>query len=608
MAAWTENRKAALIIIGAVIMLGWIGLSLARPSTPWNRLITGDGKGYYAYLPALFIYQDPQFNFIKSYEKKYYTPESFYDFKKGVGDTSVNKYYSGTALLVSPFFMAAHVYTKATGGDADGYSSKYQYAVLFAALFYLGLGLWWLYLFLRHMSFSFASSIGAALLLAFGTNLFHYTIREPMMSHVYSFALICGFVLFTRRWFQGGNSLNLILMAVLLGLIIAVRPSNLIILGILPFLAGSWQVLKGGFVRMFNKPLVLVGAVLLFFIPFGIQSFLWHWQTGQWYVYSYGGEGFHFDKPHIYESLFSYRKGWFLWTPVAFLGITGLFWFLRDNSWRFYWAMGFFLIVAYVLSSWWQWYYGMSFGNRAFIDFLFLPAIGIGLWFYHLRKPSFLIGFVAICACLLLVNQVQAYQHRKYILRWDMMTRSDYWRVFMRTGEEYEGLFWPKAKVETPVLLRNPDRHFFFDFEEGGHLTGDAERLSEAGINRSFAARLDANHTFGPAWKVPLDSLHKGDSLIQASVWFSSGGKPSKSVLVIALKNKGEAVLWKEQNFSAVYQPGRKWNQAIIQAVLPDPLPMADEIQVFTWNHDTDEEIYLDDMQVDLFKHKYGKK
>jgi len=45
----------------------------------WNRCISSDGKGYYAYLPAIFIYHDLQFQFVEQYETKYYNEENKVD-------------------------------------------------------------------------------------------------------------------------------------------------------------------------------------------------------------------------------------------------------------------------------------------------------------------------------------------------------------------------------------------------------------------------------------------------------------------------------------------------------------------------------------------------
>jgi hypothetical protein len=604
MGVFTENDKARLILISAVLLVAIIGISITHPMNAWNRLITGDGKGYYAYLPATFIYKDNQFTFRHEYEKKYYSPESYYDFTKLGGNKEVDKYFCGTALLVTPFFLAAHVIAQATGLPADGYHPIYQYAVFLGAMFYLFLGLWWLYLLLRRLGFRFWTSVGASLLALFGTNLFHYAIREPAMSHIYSFSLVCGFLYFSQRWFQERKGKDILWMGALLGLIVVLRPSNLVIVLFLPFLAGSWENLRSGIAGLFQRPLRLLSGFGLFIIPLAIQSALWYWQTGHWIIDSYGGERFYFNKPHFIDILFSYRKGWFLWTPLAFIGITGFFWYLREKPWRFAWAMGFFLLTAYVMSCWWQWYYGMSFGNRVFIDFLFLPAIGICLWHAHLSNRLAKSLFVIVCLCLLTLNQVQAYQHRKYILRWDMMTRSDYWRIFLKTGEEYEGFFWSKNEITLPQRLANPDKSFYFDFENSGQIAGDQHRVPGEGREESYAARVDVYNPFGPTWKARVDSVHINDSLIQTSLWFSCRHMPKKTALVTTVMQNGKPIFWQEKEVKHFYGPGKKWHQMLIQQKLLDSLPSGSEIQVFVWNKDTDEEVYIDDMQVDVFERK----
>ena len=50
---------------------------------------------------------------------------------------------------------------------------------------------------------------------------------------------------------------------------------------------------------------------------------LWKWQTGSWVVYSYKDEGFDFMHPHFWEFLFSFQKGWLLWSPI--IGIAFFF-------------------------------------------------------------------------------------------------------------------------------------------------------------------------------------------------------------------------------------------------------------------------------------------
>ena len=49
-------------------------------SSPYQKPIVGDSKAYYAYLPAILIYQDSQYGFIDDYEQKYYANNQRKDF------------------------------------------------------------------------------------------------------------------------------------------------------------------------------------------------------------------------------------------------------------------------------------------------------------------------------------------------------------------------------------------------------------------------------------------------------------------------------------------------------------------------------------------------
>ena len=52
-----------ILVIYVMIFMGF-----KSPEQSWDRVINSDGKGYYAYLPAIFIYHDLQFKFVEQYE------------------------------------------------------------------------------------------------------------------------------------------------------------------------------------------------------------------------------------------------------------------------------------------------------------------------------------------------------------------------------------------------------------------------------------------------------------------------------------------------------------------------------------------------------------
>ena len=132
---------ACLAFIALVYLLFVINVKFGKDR--WKDIIAYDGKGYYAYLPALWIYHDLQFNFYPAIEAKYYTAAGYFDYREKVGDVRLNKFSVGTAVMMAPFFLAGDLFAHASGAAIDGWSFPYQAAISIAGIFYalLGLGL-----------------------------------------------------------------------------------------------------------------------------------------------------------------------------------------------------------------------------------------------------------------------------------------------------------------------------------------------------------------------------------------------------------------------------------------------------------------------------------
>jgi len=100
--------------------------------------------------------------------------------------------------------------------------------MVLCGVFYACLGLFFLY---KNLVRHFAPRI--AFLTCFatigGTNLYYYTIAEMAMSHVYSFCLFAAFIFYVPRLYKENKLINYIVLSVLLGLIVLIRPTNIII-------------------------------------------------------------------------------------------------------------------------------------------------------------------------------------------------------------------------------------------------------------------------------------------------------------------------------------------------------------------------------------------
>lgn len=586
-------------------------LSYQSHHTPFSndKAIMADGKGYYAYLPAVFIYHDHAFNFNTGIEKKY-SEGNYADYRNPVNNGYVDKYFSGVAILWLPFFLAAHILAKLLHLPTDGYSFIYQMSVAFAAIFYLSVALKILFRYLYILSGSGFIAFVTIFFLLFGTNLYHYAVREPSMSHVYSFSLISIFLYALHKVFIDKESRWIIISALLLGLITAVRPSNIMVIGLVPLAAGSWQSVKQGFHFIFSQHTrYLIIGILLAVIPPFIQCVLWYWQCGHFIVYSYGKEGFNWGNPFIYHVLFSFHKGWFIWTPMALIGVVGLFFWIKKDAFRAISAIAFLLIVTYVVSCWWMWYYADSFGAREFVDFLVLPGLGLLYLFQASRKRLSKSILLITCFLLTALNQVQAYQYKHFILLWDGTDWIDYKRVFLKTDVVYRGMLWKHSDMAADSMITNPKRcSIQTGFEDSNDIsaTGDssakADLAGALNIEKTISHSgkqsilVDQWHQFSPILSMPAD---ENDSLVQATLWFY-GKMPSKTKFTISVTRAHKELINQYQLLLAYYFHTDNWTKAVMHVHLPKNMERGDRINMLVYDNNSGDRLLIDDMKMDI--------
>ena len=128
---------SSVSIITIILIVTVVSSNLNWEKEDWKGIIESDGKGYYAYLPAIFIYQDLNFGFFESIETgKYYDENLYYDYRSSANGKVIDKYYCGTALLESPFFLVAHLSSYLLDYELDGYSKLYPISINISAIFF----------------------------------------------------------------------------------------------------------------------------------------------------------------------------------------------------------------------------------------------------------------------------------------------------------------------------------------------------------------------------------------------------------------------------------------------------------------------------------------
>ncbi len=345
-----------------------------------NDIIRSDGEGYYSYLPALFIYNDASYASCVEAQKKEINPnyEPLYLHRTKSGK-NYNKFFPGVAVMQSPIFGLAYFASWLKGGDSNGYSKGFQFFFYLGSIFYALLGLIFFYKSLRLFFPENRKEINLIIIATYlGTPLLLYVSEMPSFSHLYSFTLFGFFTYILLKIKQDQTAFRVFLLAIILGLIFIVRPTNLLIILTIPFLLGDFEQFKKFFRHLFqSKGIQFFIGVFGFSIVASIVFILWKWQTGNWIAWSYSGEGFNFLHPKILENLFSFRVGLFVHTPLLILSIFGcIIWFKKNSFAATSWLIYFF-INLWVIASWWCWDYETPFGNRPLVEHLFFFAFPI---------------------------------------------------------------------------------------------------------------------------------------------------------------------------------------------------------------------------------------
>lgn len=420
---------------------------LYRWTNPGDKQITpirSDAAGYYTYMPEWFIYEGSNFSYSDSIAQKY--PDAGFEDNLSKTETGkkYNKYFTGTAQCLTPFFLIGHMHAKIVGEDTDGYTWPYLLWLHAGMIFYAMTGLIALFLFLRRLKIDYLACYVAVLALALGTNLSYYVYIDIPYSHVFCFAIVNLCLLIGIKWIQENKARSLVFFLFFLGLAFVIRPTNILIMAFVPFLFDTNKELVSRIRKMFREQWkALLLGVILSGIPVFIQVYFFYLQMGEIRMNSYSAdEGFTLWKnPYMWEVLFGFRKGVFVYAPVLLLIIPGLIVLFFKKKRMFAGILLFMLLSTYVLASWWCWWYGGSLGFRPMVDFY-------GLWILplaYLVQYAKVIGRIVLLSavfCTAWIYQTYEFQQKKHILHYDYMNYPMWKKVFMREEPRFSFMYY----------------------------------------------------------------------------------------------------------------------------------------------------------------------
>jgi hypothetical protein len=557
-------------------------------------VLSWDAMGYYLYLPAKFIYHDLQHvAFAADIMREYAPSSSFYQASQVPGAPEgqlVMKYTAGLAVLWVPFFWLGHWAAGWLHYAQDGFSAPYQVAIGLGGMLYalLGLGL------LRHFLLRYFSDVVVTLVLVtlvLGSNYLEYAVFDSAMAHHYLFTAYALLLLLTARWHERPTRLGAFAIGLTLGLLVLIRPSEMVAV-VLPLLWGVGSVAaaraKLALLRQ-RWPDVLLLALggLLGVLP---QLVYWHHATGHWLFYSYGDQHFSFLKPHTWQVLFSFKKGWLIYSPFLMLVLAGFVPLWRRHRVLAVPALAFFVLNLWVVSAWDVWWYGGGFGQRALVQsyaVLALPWAAGWAWLLAPgRRWAVRAALIAVAVLLLDLNLFQHWQYQNAIINSEGMNRRYYWAVFNKTQPSQADF----NQLDDARGLPQPERNYQprslgkLDFEQA---TPEAMPglSNEQGFYSRQAYRTDGSRPYSPALALPLGptGLHGGDYVRASCRVFSDYGAWSNK-LVLSVERDGKSIAWTGVSLQNPSSLNRSWNQVYVDAPLPaDALP-TDILKVYVLN------------------------
>lgn len=416
-----------------------------------------DTANYYSYLPAIFL-NDNSFQFHD-------------DVSKYLGSTpdgeKISRATYGMSFLYSPFFAFGCKLAINAQEPLTGFTQAFADAIHWGSIFYGLLGV----ILLRNLLIKFYSERTTTFALAIsvtGTMLFYYMFGESEMPHNYLFFLTSAFLLLCYHWHRKPTWKISILLSLTFAFIVLIRASE-ILTGLIFLLWGiKDRASFSGRVKFFGmhwKHLVVMFVVfVLVWIP---QFVFWKVWTGTYFYSSYAalGERFYWDDPQLLNILLSYRKGWITYTPLIALAFIGFFFMKNEEKGL---RLGIVLVLIlnlYVLSCWWDWFFGGCFAARGFcqhIAFLSIPIASLSSYFTDKNPtyklfPALKLIFVAVVFSGIALNLGMSYQYVRGYIHFNSMTEKSYWHVFGRyhlSGAE-EGKYWNALKEPDYKTLKD---------------------------------------------------------------------------------------------------------------------------------------------------------
>ena len=608
---YIKNRSSLFALI--LIAFGLIYFNYSFNPT---NILSWDVFGYYMYLPMTFIYHNWDLHnttILHTIIDQYQNTESLYQAYATETGSWIMRYSMGMSMLYSPFFALGHFIAGFTNYPQDGFSRPYQIAILCAGIFYSILGFYFLRKILLHY---FTESVTAATLLIiyFGTNYFMHSSfnGSNAMTHNYLFTMYALIVWFTFKWHETFKIKYIIYLGLACGLNIVSRPSEMVCL-LIPLLwkVGGEYSLFGKLGMLYKRRYQVVAFLAALFIVVLPQLIYWKMISGKFIYNSYGdnpGEGFEFAHPYLREVLFSFRKGWFIYTPVMIFSVIGVYNAYKQKRDYSSAVFFYFILNLFIVSSWSCWWYAESFSQRALIQSYGILVLPLGTCISSLANNTrrwLKYVIFSVITLMVVLNLFQTWQFIHEIIHSSRMTKAAYVAGFGKTKRPDEMdrlLMIDRGTTEARTIDPNEyvmTHEWTQDFEDTPHST------MERAYSGVASEKMDSSFVYSPTIVKTFSELTEKDHVkMRISMWiYCTSDKGTQGSLVATFDHKDQTYGYEEAVLDSVKIEANKWMEIKMNYVSPVIRTAGDRFKVYYWFR-AGEPVYIDKLNVEVWERK----
>ncbi len=606
---------AVLLISITFIFVKFRQVGTVEPFIRDSYALSWDNYGYYLHLPALIIHHDIGIEnkvWIDSLNTKYQKDRPFYQVMPGQKNRLVNVYPLGFSIFNLPFFLVGHLFAKLSDYPADGLSPPYQWSLICSALFFGILGFHFLRkLLLRYFSDRLSALL--MLLIGVGTNLYYYATYECVFPHIFLFTADTFLILLTIKWHERLEKKTALYIGMLLGLITITRPSEIVwVLIPLFWNVSGWKSFKEKIVLFLQNKISVLLLVLGMLAVGSLQLFYWKYTSGNWFSFNHT-EGFDFASPFTLKVLFSFKKGWLLYTPMMILALCGFVVLYKRARNLFVPFFLFFLANLWFISSWECWWYAGTFGQRAFVQSYGLMAIPLGFFLQSaFAKNATKYIALSLAGFFLVLNQFQTWQLKVGIIHNELMSEPYYWKVFgrMEAKEEWKllleddrGNLPPLDSAGTGYMKKTI---FFNDFENSASIN-DILICDTIGYKSKKSELLVESHVYSVGFKKSFDSITSSPYIrarLYADVFLPADFTTNPTNLSFTMEGRrGQSYSFVSMMIDSSMAKPNTWCRVHLDYITPHILHEHDKLLAFIWNQGG-AKVYVDNIEVVIYEPK----